>query len=138
MAYGQKNISPLDLKPSTGIGVAIPFNQPSVFKTVYTTQEEIKYNLINFILTNPGERVYQPTFGLGLRNRLFLQLTDSYDTDLKDAIINGIETYFPNVQIVDLQSTLSPDTNTIQVSLSYRIINTNQEDQIILNIPNGQ
>lgn len=138
MAYGQKNINPLDLRPSTGIGVAIPFDQPNVFRTVYTTKEQIRYNLINFILTNPGERVYQPTFGLGLRSRLFLQLTEAFDTELREAIISGIETYFPNIQVVDLQSIMSPDTNTIQVSLSYRIVNANQEDQIILNIPNGQ
>ncbi len=52
MAFGAKRIFPLDTKPSVGVGVALPFNAPAVFQTTYTTQESIKYNLINFFLTN--------------------------------------------------------------------------------------
>ena len=47
MAFGAKRIFPLDTKPSVGVGVALPFNAPAVFQTTYTTQESIKYNLIN-------------------------------------------------------------------------------------------
>ena len=48
MAYGVKQISPLDLKPSTAIGVGLPFSAPNVFSSVYTTKDQIKYNLINY------------------------------------------------------------------------------------------
>lgn len=138
MAYRIGNISPADLKPSIGVGVAIPFNQPSVFRTVYTTQEQIRYNLINYILTEPGERLFRPTFGLGLRKKLFEQLTPQYENNLKDLIEAGIRAYFPNIEIVDLKALSYPDTNTITLEISYRIINTNQEDQITLNLQNGQ
>ena len=50
MAYQVKNINPLDIKLSTGIGVSIPFSSKSVFTTVYTTQEQLKYNIINYLL----------------------------------------------------------------------------------------
>jgi hypothetical protein len=49
MAYNLRNINVLDLRSSTGIGVALPFNAPGVFKTVYTTKEQLKYNIINFL-----------------------------------------------------------------------------------------
>jgi len=42
MAYVVGNINPLDLKPSTAIGVAIPFSVPNVFQPVYTTKEQLK------------------------------------------------------------------------------------------------
>jgi len=51
MAYGLKKISPLDLKPSTGIGVKIPFSSDAVFQSIYTTKEQTKYNIINYLLT---------------------------------------------------------------------------------------
>ena len=48
MAYNVRNINVLDLRPSTGIGVSIPFSNPAVFETVYNTKDQTKYNLINF------------------------------------------------------------------------------------------
>jgi phage baseplate assembly protein W len=71
MAYQVRNINPLDLQPSTGIGVSIPFSSKSVFTTVYTTQEQLKYNIINYLLTNRKERVFVPNFGAGIRDLLF-------------------------------------------------------------------
>ena len=55
MAYNQQILSPLDLKRSTGIGVKIPFENDSAFTTVYSTKEQTKYNLINFMLTDNRE-----------------------------------------------------------------------------------
>jgi hypothetical protein len=48
MAFGAKRIFPLDTKPSVGVGIALPFNAPGVFRITFTTQESIKFNLINF------------------------------------------------------------------------------------------
>ncbi len=63
MAYNLTRRNVLDLRPSTGVGVALPFNNPrGVFKTVYTTKEQLKYNLINFLLTDKRERIFNPNF----------------------------------------------------------------------------
>ena len=61
MAYNVRNINVLDLRPSTGIGVSIPFSNPAVFETVYNTKDQTKYNLINFLLTDPRERIFNPS-----------------------------------------------------------------------------
>jgi len=58
MAYNLRNINTLDLKPSTGVGVGLPFNTPAVFTTIYTTKEQIKYNIINFLLSDRRERIF--------------------------------------------------------------------------------
>ena len=137
MAYREQNINVLDLRASTGVGVAIPFVYPSAFRTVYTTQEQLQYNLINYILTEPGERVFEPEFGLGLRRKLFDQQTEVFKESLQDLITTGIENYFPQVEVTDLKILPSPDTNTVNVTLSYKVLNTNQEDQITINLQNG-
>jgi hypothetical protein len=59
MAYNLRNINVLDLRPSVGVGVALPFNVPGVFKTIYTTKEQLKFNIINFLLTNKRERIFR-------------------------------------------------------------------------------
>jgi phage baseplate assembly protein W len=136
MAYGLKKISVVDLKPSTGVGVAIPFSAPNVFQTVYTTKDQTKYNLINFLLTDPRERPFNPTFGAGLRARLFEQIASSTFDDIKQSLITQIENNFPNVQIVELEVTGNPDYNNINIRFSYRLLRSNENDKVVLTIQN--
>ena len=50
MAYNLRNINVLDLKPSTGVGVSLPFSNTTAFTTVYNTKDQLKYNIINYLL----------------------------------------------------------------------------------------
>jgi phage baseplate assembly protein W len=136
MAYGLKQISPLDLKPSTAIGVKVPFNAESVFSSVYTTKDQIKYNIINFLLTDPRERVFNPTFGAGLRSRLFEQIDQQSFEEIKQSIRTQIENQFPQVQITTLDIIGSPDYNSINIKFSYRLLRSNENDSVILTIQN--
>ena len=43
------------------------------FDPNFQTKDAIKNNLINYFLTNPGERPGNPLFGAGLRNFIFTQ-----------------------------------------------------------------
>jgi hypothetical protein len=134
MAYNIRNINVLDLRKSTGIGVSLPFNNPAVFQTVYTTKDQTKYNLINFLLTDPRERIFNPIFGAGIRGRLFEQITDSTADDLDLLIRSGVERYFPNVVITQLIFGGNPNDNILTVNLSYTIKNTRESDNITLSI----
>ena len=67
----QRRISPLDLNKNVTIGVAFPLDETNMFQGTETVKEQTKSNLINLLLTYPGERVNQPEFGLGLKNLLF-------------------------------------------------------------------
>ena len=59
-------VNPLDLQKNIAIGVSLPFNGPGVFNSTFTTKDQIKSNLINLLLTDPGERVMNPNFGCNL------------------------------------------------------------------------
>jgi len=134
VAYNLRNINVLDLRPSVGIGVALPFNTPAVFQTVYTTREQLKYNLINFLLTDKRERIFNPNFGADIRKQLFEQITaDTFDV-LDTQIRAGIEQYFPNVAITDLVIGAEPDKNLLTIQFSYTIANTGESDNVILNL----
>ena len=136
MAYGLKKIAVIDLKPSTGVGVAIPFSADNVFTTTYTTKDQTKYNLINFLLTDPRERPFNPNFGAGLRARLFEQIDQTTFEDMKQSIRTKIENNFPNVEIVTLEITGNPDYNSINIKFSYRLLRSNENDSVILTIQN--
>ena len=137
MAYIVNNIDVLDLKPSTGVGISLPFNGPTGINTTYTTKDAVKANLLNFILTGKRERVMNPTFGSGVRDLIFEQQTDELTDQIEDLIIGGVEVYFPQVQINTLNVVQSPDSYTVTIYLNYSVINTNIQDELQINITNG-
>jgi len=134
MAYNLKQINVLDLRPSVGVGVALPFNTPAVFQTVYTTQEQLKYNIINFLLTNNRERIFNPNFGANIRSQIFEQITNETADTLELLIRNGIAQYFPNVAITELTFGGDPDQNLLTIQFSYTLTNTGQSDTITINL----
>ena len=137
MAYGLRKISPLDLKPSTAIGVALPFSAESAFTSVYATKDQLKYNLINFLLTDPRERVFNPSFGAGLRARLFQQMNQDSFEELKQSISVQLENNFPQIEVVNLQVTGDIENQIVNVKFSYRIKRSNESDSVTLTIQNG-
>jgi phage baseplate assembly protein W len=137
MAYNLVQIPIADLKPSTALGVAIPFSAPSVFTSVYTTLEQTKYNIINFMLTDTRERPFNPNFGAGLRSRLFEQITETDLDSLKATISNQIESYFPNVLINNMSIQGNPDDNSISIELTYSLKNIKSIDSLVLKIQNA-
>jgi phage baseplate assembly protein W len=134
VAYNLRNINVLDLRPSTGIGVALPFDSPGVFRTVYTTKEQLKYNLINFLLTNRRERIFNPNFGANIRSKVFEQITEETIDDLESSIRTGVAQYFPNVIITNLTFGGDPDRNLLTIQFSYVVNNTGESDNVILTI----
>ena len=65
-------VNPLDLQKNIAIGVSLPYNGPAgPFNSTYSTKDQVKSNLINLLLTVPGERIMNPDFGCRLREVLF-------------------------------------------------------------------
>lgn len=130
MAYNARKIAPIDFKPSTGVGVSIPFNGEAVFNTTFTTQESVKANLVNWFLTNQGERPLNPEFGGNLRRFIFQQLANDTLDFLKEDIQNQLGTYFPTVIIESLDVLGRQDQQIIDVILKYKIQNTGISDTL--------
>ena len=71
-----RKINPLDINNNVRIGVAFPLNEVNMTSGTLTTKEQIKTNLINLLLTVPGERINNPNYGIGLKNLLFENSVD--------------------------------------------------------------
>ena len=116
---GIKRISPLDLNKNVTIGVAFPLDETNMFKGTKTLSAQIKSNLINLLLTQPGERVNQPNFGVGLKNLLFEQ---NIDQDLLNETINEqIKRFIPEITLKKVTTGLSKDEHTLFINVSYII-----------------
>jgi phage baseplate assembly protein W len=133
MAFGAVQISPNDTLPRVGIGVDIPFIAGGVFTPNYLSRQAVKNNLINYFLTNPGERPGNPEFGGGLRKFIFEQISTGTLEFLKEDVQTKIATQFPNIVLNNLNVLSDSDYNSITVEIFYSIANTGTNDNLTLN-----
>ena len=133
MAYinGNRRISPLDINKNVTIGVAFPLDDVNMFKGTQTIKEQVKSNLINLLLTEPGERVNEPDFGIGLKNLLFEQNPNI--ELLKEKINTQITFYIPTISLIDVNVNFEKDEYSLFIIISYSFNLDGSEDAIQLN-----
>jgi phage baseplate assembly protein W len=130
MAFGQRQIFSTDFQPDVAIGVDLPFNANGVFRSTYQSKDAVKVNLVNYLLTNPGERIANPDFGAGLRAFVFEQITEGNLEFLEDKIEEDIRNNIPNVDLQNVKVSSEPDSNQITVGLFYSIARTGITDNV--------
>tara|TARA_R110000824_G_scaffold111247_1_gene259645 strand:- start:164 stop:541 length:378 start_codon:yes stop_codon:yes gene_type:complete len=107
-----------------GLSVKLPLQKDKKFGFLLNTTYEdmILQNLKNLILTSPGERVWDPEFGIGLRRYLFELQSDTINSELAAKINEQIETYMPFVEILDIEVLRNTQIeNMLNVTLSFLI-----------------
>lgn len=133
MAFDAKRINPIDRQPRKAVGVSLPFSGKAVFNSTFETKEAIKSNIINYLLTGKGERYMNPTFGSGIRDELFTNVNRENTSSLEVKVATELRNYFPNLAIVQLNITPSPDSNLISLSINFRVKDTQVEDEVTIN-----
>jgi phage baseplate assembly protein W len=126
--------NPINLNKNITIGISLPFNAPSAFRSTYSFKDQLKYNLVNFLLTNKGERILNPNFGTNIRRQLFNQIDEDIYENLITEISDSIILYFPDITIEKLDVVPTYDNNLITVNLTYRINISNEKDTITINL----
>jgi phage baseplate assembly protein W len=95
-------------------------------------EEDIRQSLLILLSTNPGERVMQPSFGCGLKSKVYENINESSVTILKDLIKRAILFFEPRVVL----ESISADTSNayegqLNFMISYRVISTNTRHNIV-------
>ena len=127
----QRKISPLDLNKNVTIGVAFPLNDTNMFRGTETVNEQNKSNLLNLLLTQQGERVNHPNFGVGLKNLLFETTIDT--ANLEARIDNQVQIYIPEITLISAETDFSPDEHILYIKIVYRYNPSSEVDAIQLN-----
>ena len=124
-------VNPLDLQKNIAIGVSLPFNGPSgPFNKTYSTKEQIKSNLINLLLTNKGERVFNPEFGADIRRVLFEGITEDTSVLIQNLITTNVNYFIPEVNVVDVEVEPNEDNYSYNITLKYSLVISGTADQI--------
>ena len=123
-------VNPLDLQKNIAIGVSLPFNGSGVFKSTYTTKDQIKSNLVNLLLTDTGERIMNPNFGTNLKRFLFEGITDSSLDLLKNNILISILNYISEITVTNIILVPDTDNNLINLTIEYYLNISQTPDQV--------
>ena len=113
-----RRINPLDVNRNVTIGVAFPLDEVNLFKGTQTIKEQVKSNLINLLLTEQGERVNEPDFGIGLKKVLFEQSINK--EVLEEKIDFQINFYIPEISLISVSVGSIDNENKVYLTVAYR------------------
>ncbi len=115
---------------SSGLSVALPLTLSPVFGpyALNTTFYELAaQNLKMLILTAPGEKIMNPSFGVGLKTYLFEMNEESTYSAIREKIGEQVKIYLPYIKITGLDFKIpenNPDfyPHDLSMTVSFTII----------------
>ena len=123
----------------SGLAPKLPLSTDNIdgYTLIKSYSELVTQNLKNLVLTAPGERMMDPTFGVGIRNFLFEQNIAETHGLIAARIENQVNKYMPFLKIETVLFSSSEDVpdselNSVEVQIKYFIKPLNMTD--ILNI----
>ncbi len=105
-----------------GISPALPLAYDQLdgpFRLTKTLKEAITLNFKNLVLTNPGEKIMDPEFGVGIKRYLFELDNDGLKGEIAEKINQQVSIYLSStVNVIDIRFTEGSSYKGDQVSIS--------------------
>lgn len=98
--------------------------------TTKRNENSIKQSIRNLLLTDRGERLFQPDIGSDIKALLFENITPQTEVALKKRVYNTIERFEPRCQLVDVIVSGDIDRNGYNISIFYYTINSEDVEKI--------
>ena len=109
-------------------------------------KEVARQNLKMVVLTNPGERIMIPDFGVGIKTYLFENATQATFNTIRQKINDQVRRYLPYISIDEIRflserndfikTSIDPSStsNYVQIQIKYKIPSVFISDELILEI----
>ena len=125
------NVREIDRDNDIYVGIEFPldYSQEGFFRKTKTIRQQVKSNIRNLLLTEKGERVFQPNFGSNLKSLLFEQITPTLLENVENNIRESLSTWLPYVNVNNLV-VVQDDRNLNQVLISLEYSTTLEPDAL--------
>jgi phage baseplate assembly protein W len=97
-------------------------------------ESSVRESIKNIVLTNKGERLFQQEFGCDINASLFENIDANTVIILKDNIEKVIKTYEPRCVVRSVEIIADIDTNNIQATVLFSVINTNNTSSLTIDL----
>ncbi len=96
----------------------------------------IKQAIVNLLLTNRGERPFNPDYGSNIRSYLFEPLDYGTAAQIEESIRSTLAKFEPRIEVMDIHTYPNYDSNAFSVDMTYEIIGSDDPPiavQLVLN-----
>lgn len=124
MPFGYSAQLPLQYDPEDGHYVLL--------KNITSVAQQ---NLKMLVLTNPGERIMIPDFGVGISRYLFQQGAQFTSGAIQNRILSQVNQYLPYIEVTNIEIFERQDlSNTFQVTIEYSVPSVRSRGSLALNL----
>jgi len=97
-------------------------------------ENAVRESIFNLVMTDRGERLFQPNIGCDIRGSLFENIDPSSILILKENIKSTIKTYEPRCNLRDVEVSANLDTNELSVKIVFSVINSNNTSSLTIDL----
>jgi len=116
---------------SIAVSLPLALSDEYGYEMLTDLKSVFKQNLKTLILTEPGERVMDPSYGVGIRKFLFENFSQSLLSNIDSKIREQVRTYIPAINILQINfDTSGIDRNTINIAILYSIPGVGARDSL--------
>ena len=105
-------------------------NRPSGDVYKKTDAAAVKQAIKNLLLTNKGEKPFQPYYGGNLNDFLFALSSEFDELDIKETVVNAITNYEPRALVRQVNVDVSPDFNSVNITVVFQVVSTNEVERV--------
>jgi len=117
-----------DQDSRVSVGIDFPFARvvggDGYFATTKTTIEAVKTNIRLLLQTNQGERLFQPSLGMNLKQILFEQMTEDLTIQIENDIVDVFQRWLPFVDLRNIEVNRRDDINQVTINIQFNINRT--------------
>lgn len=86
-------------------------------------EDSVKESLKNLILTDKGERLFQPLIGSDVRKSLFDNMTPATVMMIEQSVRNTINSFEPRATVINVEVIPEYDNYTVKVNITFYVRN---------------
>lgn len=94
----------------------------------------VKQAVKNLLLTNFGDKPFEPFFGGNLNAFLFNLDTEFDNEDIEDAVAQALANHEPRAILRQVIADIKPDQNTVTVKVKFQIVNVAETQEIVIDL----
>ena len=98
--------------------------------TVVTNLADIQQSIQTIVYTNPGSRLFEPTFGVGIEKYLFEPFSQASGLLIGQAIKTGLIKYEPRISVSSVNVALNESDLSYNITVQYLVIDNQTNDSI--------
>ena len=115
--------------------IPLQFSNDGSYKNHEDMKSLVRFHLTNLILTNPGEKISDPDYGVGIRRYLFENNTSEVSSAIRSEISDQVSkklTYL-RVTSIEVNTFLDGDTG-LKIRIEYSVDNLRLRDVLSLDV----